>query len=127
MHFRITFVSTSDPSQYVSAHLSMKAENMVPLQQAKEKFKPNLKFRLSKVGLEAIADSPASPPCTKIWTRQWLCSANLCHALALSIRRSPTGNMDWYKRHIASQSRKSATKRVGLCGTAGRWLLLRRP
>ena len=53
--FRITFVSTSDPSQYVTAHLSMKAENMSPLQQAKEKFKPNLKFRLSKVGLEASA------------------------------------------------------------------------
>ena len=41
---------------------SMKAENMSPLQQAQEKFKPNLKFRLSKVGLEASAKQQVAKP-----------------------------------------------------------------
>ena len=51
--FRCTFVSISDPTQYVSAHISMRSDNMTPLQQAMAKFKANLKFRISKVALES--------------------------------------------------------------------------
>ena len=51
--FRCTLVSASDPSQYVNAHMSMRSDNMGPLQQAEAKFKANLKFRISKVALES--------------------------------------------------------------------------
>ena len=51
--FRCTLVSVRDPSQYVSAHISMRSGNMEPLQQAQAKFKADLKFRISKVALES--------------------------------------------------------------------------
>ena len=51
-NFRCTLVSVSDPSQYVNAQISMRNDKMEPLLQAESKFKANLKFRMSKVGLE---------------------------------------------------------------------------
>ena len=53
--FRCTLVSVRDPSQYVNAHISMRSDNMKPLEQAEAKFKANLKFRISKVALESSA------------------------------------------------------------------------
>ena len=51
--FRCTLVSVRDPSQYVNAHISMRSDKKAPLEQAQAKFKANLKFRISKVGLES--------------------------------------------------------------------------
>ena len=53
--FRCILVSISDPSQYVSARLSMRSNNMAPLKQAETKFQPDLKFRISKVVLDSSA------------------------------------------------------------------------
>ena len=55
--FRCIFVSISDPSQYVCAYQSkgMRSDDMNPLIEARDKFKQNLKFKLSKVALEASA------------------------------------------------------------------------
>ena len=50
--FRCILVSDLDPSQYVHAHLQMRSENTRPLHDAETKFKPNLKFRISKVALD---------------------------------------------------------------------------
>ena len=47
--FRCILVSLLDHSQYVSAHLLMRSDNMAPVQQAEAKFKAGLKFRISKV------------------------------------------------------------------------------
>ena len=51
--FRCTLVSVSDPSQYVSARITMRSDNMGPLEEAEAKFKADLKFRISKVALES--------------------------------------------------------------------------
>ena len=53
--FRCTLVSVHNPEQYVSAHITMRSDKMGPLQQAEAKFKANLKFRISKVGLDNSA------------------------------------------------------------------------
>ena len=50
--FRCILVSLRDHSQYVSAHLVMRSDNMAPLQQAEAKFKADLKFRISKARLQ---------------------------------------------------------------------------
>ena len=50
--FRCTLVSLGDPSQYVTAHMSMRSDNMAPLKQAEAKFQAGLKFRVSKVALD---------------------------------------------------------------------------
>ena len=53
--FRCILVSLLDHSQYVSAHLVMRSDNMVPLQQAGAKFKAGLKFRISKVVFDSLS------------------------------------------------------------------------
>ena len=53
--FRCTLVSVLDPSQYVSAHVQMRYDNVTPLQEAEAKFKANLKFRISKVWFDSSA------------------------------------------------------------------------
>ena len=50
--FRCILVLVGDPSQYVSAHLSMRSDNKAPLHKALDKFKADLKFRITKVGLD---------------------------------------------------------------------------
>ena len=53
--FRCILVSARDPSQYVSASIQMRSDNMAPLKQAEGKFKADLKFRISKVALQSSA------------------------------------------------------------------------
>ena len=60
--FRCILVSLRDHSQYVSAHLLKRSDNMVPLQQAESKYKAGLKFRISKVGLHSFPSRNISTP-----------------------------------------------------------------
>jgi hypothetical protein len=60
--FRVILVSRTDHTQYVSAHMSMKGSDMAPLIAARDKFKANLPYRISKVKLDTTAQQYLHTP-----------------------------------------------------------------
>ena len=50
--FRCILVSMDDPKQYITGHVNMKGNSKEPLEKAREKFKADLQFRISKIALD---------------------------------------------------------------------------
>jgi hypothetical protein len=53
--FRCILVSMADPKQYITGHVNMKGNSKEPLDKAKEKFKADLQFRISKIALDTTS------------------------------------------------------------------------